>query len=245
MKRVLEMAVYGYVRVSSEHQSKSGISLNEQRRMIAAYAELRGLGDVLEFFVDAAVSGGVALHKRENGARLLDTIQRGDIVIITKLDRAFRKAADCLNTVELLKKKSVSLHIIDLNGDVTGNGISALFLTIMAAVAEFERNIISERQKDTKRNMKNEGRYLGGKTRFGTRILETTSDNRKTVKVLEVDKDKQEVIDYIRNNMSISNRKLEHHILKEFGVKINFVTVYRIKNDLKKHQSSGVKTKTL
>jgi putative DNA-invertase from lambdoid prophage Rac len=66
-----------------------------------------------------------------------------------------------------LQKAGVSLHMIDLGGDVTGNGISKLVFTILSAVAEAERDRIRERVRETKADQRNRGRYLGGKVPFG------------------------------------------------------------------------------
>jgi len=91
------------------------------------------------------VSGSVPLADRPEGQRLLATLQPGDTVITAKLDRAFRSAADALGTLEQLKEDKIGLHMIDLGGDVTGNGISKLVFTILSAVAENERDRIRER----------------------------------------------------------------------------------------------------
>jgi putative DNA-invertase from lambdoid prophage Rac len=61
----------------------------------------------------------------------------------------------------------VSLSLLDLGGDVTGNGISKLFLTIMSAVAEAERDRIRERITTVKRDQKAQKRFLGGLVPFG------------------------------------------------------------------------------
>ena len=84
----------------------------------------------------AGVYGPVPLADRPEGWRLLETIGKGDIVITAELDRMFRSANDALGTPEELKDQSVALHMIDLGGDVTGNGISKMVFTILAAVAE-------------------------------------------------------------------------------------------------------------
>ena len=62
------------------------------------------------------------------------------------------------------------LHMIDLGGDVTGNGISKLVFTILSAVAEAERDRIRERVAQVKQDQKDRGRYLGGKVPFGFRV---------------------------------------------------------------------------
>ena len=86
-----------------------------------------------------------------------------------KLDRLFRSALDALKVVENLKTRGVKLHLLDLGGDIAGNGLSKLFLTIAAAFAEAERDRIRERIGQVKADQKARGRYLGGKVPFGFR----------------------------------------------------------------------------
>ena len=88
-----------------------------------------------------------------------------------KLDRMFRSASDALGTLEELKADGVALHMIDLGGDVCGNGISKLVFTILSAVAENERDRIRERIRDVKRHLRAEGVYGGGKRPFGFDIV--------------------------------------------------------------------------
>jgi putative DNA-invertase from lambdoid prophage Rac len=87
-----------------------------------------------------------------------------------KLDRLFRSALDALKVVESLKTRGVKLHLLDLGGDIAGNGLSKLFLTIAAAFAEAERDRIRERIGQVKADQKARGRYLGGKVPFGFRL---------------------------------------------------------------------------
>ena len=87
----------------------------------------------------------------------------------------FRSASDCLAVVEAFKARGVSLFLLDLNGgadDVSGNGIARLFLTIVSAFAEFERDRIGERIRATKRAQKARGEFLGGTAPFGWRYDE-------------------------------------------------------------------------
>ena len=79
----------------------------------------------------------------------------------------FRSALDALAILEQLKAQDVSLHMIDLGGDVTGNGISKLVFTILSAVAEAERDRIRERIRDVKSDQKQRNQYLGGSIPFG------------------------------------------------------------------------------
>jgi DNA invertase Pin-like site-specific DNA recombinase len=99
-------------------------------------------------------------------------LKPGDVVITPKLDRMFRSALDALDVLGQLQKRGISLHMIDLGGDVTGNGISKLVFTILSAVAEAERDRIRERVAEVKRDQKARNRYLGGSAPFGWRVRE-------------------------------------------------------------------------
>jgi site-specific DNA recombinase len=82
----------------------------------------------------------------------------------------FRSAFDALQTIESFKKRKISLWLLDLGNDCSGNGISELIMTVLAAVARFERGLISERIKDAKRNLRRQGRHQGGGRPFGWRF---------------------------------------------------------------------------
>jgi DNA invertase Pin-like site-specific DNA recombinase len=165
------MMVYGYIRVSTAEQAKSGDSLDTQRRQVEAWAMLKGW-TVADFYVEAGVSGSVPLNERPAGRKLLARLNKGDVVITPKLDRMFRSAADALGTLEEMKEDGIALHMIDLGGDVCGNGISKLVFTILSAVAENERDRIRERIRDVKRNLAAQGVYNGGKRPFGYDVLD-------------------------------------------------------------------------
>jgi putative DNA-invertase from lambdoid prophage Rac len=163
------MAVYGYARVSTSRQAEEGESLDVQQRTLTGYALMHGL-TVDRMFVERGVSGSTPLAERPQGAALLAALKSGDVLITAKLDRMFRSALDALDVLAKLKARNVSLHMIDLGGDVTGNGISKLVFTILSAVAEAERDRIRERVTQVKRDQKQRNRYLGGIVPFGFRV---------------------------------------------------------------------------
>ena len=163
------MATYGYCRVSTDRQADEGESLGAQQRTIEGYAMMHGM-TVDRVFIERGVSGSKPMADRPEGAKLLDVIQAGDTIITPKLDRMFRSATDALNVCDHLKAEGISLHMIDLGGDVTGNGISKLVFTILSAVAEAERDRIRERIRDVKADQKARNRYLGGTVPFGWRL---------------------------------------------------------------------------
>ena len=166
------MAVFGYCRVSTTKQVKEGESLDAQRRMIEGYALMKGWTlDDIAVEEGEKVSGSVPIHERKAGGPLFAKLMKGDILIAPKLDRVFRSALDALQVVDVLKARGVKLHLLDLGGDISGNGLSKLFLTIAAAFAEAERDRIRERIVDTKAHLASQGLHGGGSRPFGFDIV--------------------------------------------------------------------------
>jgi DNA invertase Pin-like site-specific DNA recombinase len=164
------MAVYSYARVSTARQADEGESLGAQERTLAGYAMMHGLA-ITKSFVERGVSGSVPLNDRPQGRALLGALKSGDIIITPKLDRMFRSALDALKILADLKDRGINLHMIDLGGDVTANGISKLVFTILSAVAEAERDRIRERISTVKADQKVRGRYLGGIVPYGYALV--------------------------------------------------------------------------
>lgn len=201
------MAVYGYARVSTGRQVEVGQSLAVQKRQIEGQAMTLGL-QVTEIFVEEGVSGATPFGMRPEGERLLWAVQPGDVVITPKLDRMFRSSVDALNVLHQFQALGTSLHMIDMGGDVTGNGISKLVFTILSAVAEAERDRIRERIADVKRDQKRRGRYLGGRRPpFGYRVNE--------LGILE------EVPEEIAAIALMKQMSSEGHSLREIAVSLN------------------------
>lgn len=184
------MTVYGYVRVSTLSQAREGESLETQKRQVSSYATSRGveLADA-NIFVEAGVSGSTEFAKREQGAVLCTALQAGDMVIFPKLDRAFRNTRDALNVLHDLRTRGVSVHFIDLGGDVTGNGVGAIVFTILAAFATFERERIATRIREVKQLKKAQGKFTGGKPAFGYDVIDGVkvprADEQKTIQQMK------------------------------------------------------------
>lgn len=181
------MPVFAYVRVSTVQQAGEGNSLEAQTNQVMSYAVSRGLKLTLDgIFVEKGVSGGAEFKSRTSGSRLLDELSKGDILIFPKLDRGFRNTRDALNTLHYLKEKGVSVHSIDLGGDVTGNGVGAIIFTILSAFACFERERIASRISEVKQLRKSQGFYVGGRRGFGFDVVDGKKvPNRREQKLLK------------------------------------------------------------
>src|SRR5260370_18737382 len=101
-KKRSRMAVYGYVRVSTDRQADEGESLGTQQRVIDGYAMMNRL-TLDSIFVERRVSGAKPLGERPEGARLLAGVKSRDRVVTPKLDRMFRSALDALEVLGRLK----------------------------------------------------------------------------------------------------------------------------------------------
>lgn len=173
IEEVKKMTVFGYVRVSTLTQAREGESLEAQRLQVISYALSKGLElQECNVFVEAGVSGASEFQERPEGARLYEALGSGDMVIFPKLDRAFRNTRNALNVLHALKERGVSVHFIDLGGDVTGNGVGAIVFTILSAFATFERERIAARIREVKQLKKAQGKFTGGKRAFGYDIVD-------------------------------------------------------------------------
>lgn len=216
------MTVYGYARVSTVQQATEGDSLETQRKQIQGYALSKGLHLPDEqVFVEAGVSGGSNFEDRPEGGRLLQMLIEGDTVIYSKLDRAFRNTRNALNVLHDLKERGVSVHFIDLGGDVTSNGIGQVVFTILSAFATFERERIATRIREVKQLKKSEGKFTGGRRAFGYKIV----DGRKVP--LE---NEQSIIKEMRRKrtMGISYRLIAGWLREEKAIQMSHVAVKNI-----------------
>ena len=167
------MAIFGYVRVSTVTQAREGESLEAQKRQVTSYASSKGLELPTEnVFIEAGVSGSVEFQDRPEGSKLFSQMVAGDMVIFPKLDRAFRNTRNALNVLHDLKGRGISVHFIDLGGDVTGNGVGAIVFTILSAFATFERERIAPRIREVKQMKKAQGKFTGGRRAFGYDVID-------------------------------------------------------------------------
>jgi DNA invertase Pin-like site-specific DNA recombinase len=164
------MAILGYQRVSTAEQVQ-GTSLDEQSRKIKGAAMMRG-ADVEAIFSDPGVSGGIPLSERPQGAAMLAKLQAGDTVIVAKMDRIFRSAADGLAMIEQFKQAGIDLVVVEIGPDaVTQNGISKMVASILSVVADFERGLIRERVNSGRTAKRAKGGFIGGRKPFGYRVI--------------------------------------------------------------------------
>ena len=144
--------IYGYARVSTATQGRDGNSLEDQVAALKKY----GCQEIIQ----EAFTGKTM--ERPQFQRLLDELQEGDTLVVSKLDRFARTAIEGVQTVRELFERGVRVHILNMGlieNTLTGN----LILTVMLAFAEYERGMIVERTQTGKAVARQDPNFKDGR----------------------------------------------------------------------------------
>ena len=164
------MKAIGYIRVSTQEQAESGLGLDAQERAVRLYCEMKGF-DLVGLIRDEGVSAGKPLGDRDGGQGLLRSaaFKGTSHVIAMKLDRLFRNAGDALQVVEDWDKAGIALHLVDQGGSAmdTSSAMGKFMLTVLAGVAEMERNLGRERTTAALAEKRARGEKTGGTVPYG------------------------------------------------------------------------------
>ena len=142
--------IVGYARTSTLDQ-KAGLEA-QQRDLAKVGCE--------KLFTEQVSS--VDVKERHQLAAAIDFIRAGDTLVVTKLDRLARSTGHLFQVVEAIKAKGASLRILDPAID-TGSATGELIMTVFGGIAQFERAIMLERQREGIAKAKAEGKYKGRK----------------------------------------------------------------------------------
>jgi len=200
------MKAIGYVRVSTEEQAKEGLSLENQKEKIKAFCFAKDW-ELLEVYEEKGKSA--ADLNREGMKRSIEGCQRHlfDVVVVYKLDRLTRSVRDLgYLTQDVFEENGIAFSSIMDNFDTaTANG--KLVLNILGALAQWERDIISERTKDALAYKKEKGEYLG------TVPLGFYLNSGELIKI----EDELETVRYIKDlySMGISYRGIARRLNNE------------------------------
>lgn len=158
--------VFAYARVSTVEQ----LTENQREQIAAAGYRIEP-----RRFVEEKVSGSVPASQRPGFARLLDRMESGDTLVVSKLDRIGRDSIDVQKTVELCVEQGIRLIVLQLgNLDLTSSS-GALMVKVLAAVADFERELIIERTRAGQMRSRAAGTHMG-------RPRKTSDDQRERIR---------------------------------------------------------------
>lgn len=158
------MAIRAYARISVSRDESQ--SIGQQRHRIQRWAEYQHPGAEIHWYVDEGVSGskrGVARPERD---RLLQQLRRGDVLVALKVDRLARSVRDLLDIVNLAEERGASATFVEQGIDTSG-AYGRFTLVLLAALAELEASIISERVSAAQQEFIRLGRHGAGKVPWG------------------------------------------------------------------------------
>ena len=158
------MATYSYTRVSTIGK---GQTTDNQDKLIA------DAGFAIDkVFADVGVSGSTPAFDRPAFKEMLSVLKESDQVVCIMIDRLGRTASDVLQTVEYFKANKIKLRVLQLDMIDLTSSMGKLVLTMLAAVAEMERNLISERTVAGLKRTAAQGTCLGAKFKVSPESLQ-------------------------------------------------------------------------
>jgi putative DNA-invertase from lambdoid prophage Rac len=158
------MATFAYGRVSTKDQT------TENQRQ-----EIERAGYTVDYwFADEGVSGKVHASQRPQFRALIDKIRHGETLVVSKLDRLGRDAQDVGSTIKALAARNIKVIVLQLGTLDLTSAAGKLMLTMLAAVAEMERDLLVERTQSDLAGAKKEGKTLG-------RPSKTTQEQRAEI----------------------------------------------------------------
>jgi putative DNA-invertase from lambdoid prophage Rac len=143
---------FAYCRVSTADQTTD----NQVREI-----ESSGFHVDTKRVVAETVSGSVAAMERKGFAKLVDRLETGDVLVVTKLDRLGRNAIDVRGTVDMLEAAGIRVHCLALGGVDLTSAAGRMTMGVIAVVAEFERDLLIERTQAGLSRAKAAGKALG------------------------------------------------------------------------------------
>ena len=158
---------FAYVRVSTTGQTTE----NQIQEIEAAgfHVEPRRI-------VTETVSGSTPIAQRREFSKLMDRLEAGDVLIVTKLDRLGRDAIDVSSTVKALAGMGVRVHCLALGGVDLTSSAGTMTMNVLNAVAQFERDLLIERTQSGLNRAKAEGKTLGRKATLGEQQKQAVLD---------------------------------------------------------------------
>lgn len=145
-------ATFAYLRVSKNDNVMT--TENQRRELLAA-------GYQIDFWHEDAISGSTPALSRPGFAAMLGKMREGETLIVSKLDRLGRDAADVMATVRMLAERGMRVVVHSLGGTDLSSTSGKLLVTMLAAVAEMERDLLVERTRSGIVRARAEGKSIG------------------------------------------------------------------------------------
>lgn len=161
----MKQTAIGYVRVSTEAQASDGVSLEAQRARIESWASANGI-KLLAIHVDAGISGAKAANRPALQKALAQATKGKAALVAYSLSRVARSTRDALDIAAKLERAGADLVSLTENVD-TRSAAGKMVFRMLAVLAEFERDLVSERTRGALAHIRAQGRRISGRIPYG------------------------------------------------------------------------------
>ena len=174
-----------------------------------------------ESLLDRNCSWSQQFHQRPQGKLLLNRLEPGDVVLVSKLERIASSSQEALQLIRRLRERRVQLHVVELRGDATDVDVTLGLEQAGELFSGLEKRKSTERIKSVKQRQRKQGRYLGGSRPFGYMIHE----NGRLVEDPNEQRVLKEIVDLKKQGKSL--RAISNEVSTPL-VPISFKTVQRL-----------------
>jgi len=191
------MTIYSYCRTSELEATldteQLETILEPEMLAIQTYC-LRQSWFMTESLKDSDCNWSQEFIKRDSGKQLMNVLRPGDVILCSKIERICSTTQEVLKLIPMLQEKSVRLHIVELDGDLTNPDFEVNFQKIASVFSSLEKRKSAERIRGVKQRQRKQGRYLGGSRPFGYmihengRLIENPMEQRVLRKIMELKK---------------------------------------------------------
>ncbi len=168
------MKTVGYVRVSTAGQAQDGISLDAQRARIEVWCAANGY-ELTTVHSDAGLSGGRADNRPALQAALAEACKGKAALVVYSLSRLARSTKDAIAISDQLAKSGADLVSLSERIDTT-TAAGKMVFRMLAVLAEFEKDLVSERTKTAMAHLRSKGKRISGRIPFGYSLAENGAD---------------------------------------------------------------------
>ncbi|MBT3530015.1 MAG: recombinase family protein [Gammaproteobacteria bacterium] len=191
------MTIYSYCRTSELEATldteQLETILEPEMLAIQTYC-LRQSWFMTESLKDSDCNWSQEFIKRDSGKQLMNVLRPGDVILCSKIERICSTTQEVLKLIPMLQEKSVRLHIVELDGDLTNPDFEVNFQKIASVFSSLEKRKSAERIRGVKQRQRKQGRYLGGSRPFGYmihengRLIKNPMEQRVLRKIMELKK---------------------------------------------------------
>lgn len=232
------MSVFGYVYLALEKEQLVAKELQQQA--LLAYCQSIYL-EIEDLVVEEGASLKRPFKDRAEGRKLIDRCLAGDMIIVMKAEWVLSSAAEGLQLLKLLRKRDISLYCLDLGANISvdekrklvvSEGSAGIVQKLLSALAVCEASSHGQAIKATKRNLKKQGKYLGGPVPFGWEV----NKDRMLVEKAAEQKVIEEIITMRKDRWSY--RDISKKLKDEFDIELSHAGVRRVLESNKKKKAA-------